>query len=74
MLFLKKKLFFKEFYGPHATGYTAERGAALACMGEMNAHTNVLKNTTIYVPVNSTIVNALVSPLNSFQDDSAEIF
>jgi len=51
----------------------AERGAALASMRETNAHAHVLKDTTIYVLVNSTIINALLLPLNFFQGTLAEI-
>lgn len=51
----------------------AERSAALAYLRETNAHTYVLKDTTIYVLVNSTTINALISPLNSFQGDLVEI-
>jgi hypothetical protein len=51
----------------------AERGAALAYLRETNVLAHMLKDTTIYVPVNSTIINTLVPPLKSFQGDLAEI-
>jgi hypothetical protein len=51
----------------------AERGVALAYLRETNAQTHVLKDTTIYVPINSTIINALFPPLNFFQGDLSEI-
>jgi len=60
--------------GSLAASYMAERGAALASTRETNDHTSVLKDTTLCVPVYSTIANVLIPPLNSFQGGLVENF